>query len=101
MIRNMTPLSMAESLEFVKNSKDEGKEVKAFIKKFTELNEKDAKELRAELKKLNLMKVNDKDISKVIDVFPENRDELNKVLISSALDDEEAQKILEIVKGFK
>ncbi len=97
----MTSLSMAESLGFIKNSKDEGKEIKVFIKKFTALNEKEAKELRTELKELNLMKVGDKDIGKIIDVFPENKDELNKVLISSALDDEESQKVLDVVKRFK
>ena len=58
MIKNVRPLSMVEATEYIKNSKEEGKDMLSFIRKFTKLNSKEAKELRKKLKELDLMKIN-------------------------------------------
>ena len=96
MIKNTKPLSMAESLEHLKND-----EVKAFIKKFTKLDEIKGKELREKLELLDLIKLNEKHISKLIDVLPEDKEELNKVVTDANLDEDEINKILPTIKEYK
>jgi len=96
MIKNTTPLSMPEALEYVKNP-----EVKAFIKKFTSLNENEAKELRSKLVELDLIKLNEGHITKIIEILPETKDELSKVLSDSNLDEDETKTILSTIKEFK
>ncbi len=96
MIKNTTPLSMQESLEYMKNP-----ELKAFIKKFNSLNEKKAKELRAKLTQLNLIKLNDMHISKLIEMMPEGREEISKILPDSNLDENEAETIITTIKEYQ
>lgn len=87
---------MAESLEYLK----ENKETKAFIKKFTKLDEKKAKEIRKDLMQLDLIKLNDASIAKIIDALPETKEELNKSILESNLDENETNKILETIKKY-
>ena len=101
MIRNNDPISMIESLEYLKAAKDEGKETIAFIKKFNKLNPKDAKEMKEKLKKADLMKLDEKSISKIIDILPDAAEDLGKIFVGVSLDEEENNKILEIVKEIK
>ncbi len=101
MIKNTKPLSMAESLEFIKKTEDSEVDVAGFIKKFTKLNHKEAKELRKKLEDLDLMKMRVEYLVKVIDLMPENSEELNKIFVDVSLDEDETKKILETVKEFK
>jgi len=87
---------MAESFEYVKDA-----EVKSFIKKFTKLNEKKAKELKEKLIQLDFMKLNEKNISKLIDLLPEKKDEILKILPDSNLDENETNTILSKIKEYK
>lgn len=100
MINNSTPLSMAEAKEYLKD-KASGTEVLGFVKKFSKLSVKEAKELRKKLNALDLMKMDEKRISKIIDILPENNEGLSKVFAGVGLDCEESKKVLEIVKEFK
>jgi DNA-directed RNA polymerase subunit F len=72
-----------------------------FIKKFSKISPKDAKELRKKLVNLDLIKINDRDISKIIDILPQTKEELNKVCQEAGLDDDETNKILNETKEFK
>lgn len=101
MIKNMEPVSMAEAYEFVKKSEDNEANVKKFIKNFTKLSVKDAKEFRKKIMNLNLMKVKAEHIAKVIDLMPENEEDLSKIFTDIGLDGDETKKILEIVKEFQ
>ncbi len=101
MIRNTEAVSMVEAIEYLKEAKDEGKETVAFIRKFNKLSPKDGKEMRAKLEKADIMKLDEKSISKIIDVLPENAEEVNKIFVGVSLDEEESKKILEIVKEIK
>ena len=92
---------MSEALNYIKNTKDEGKEVKTFIKKFIKINTKDAVEFKEEVKKLNLMKLGEEEIVKIVDIVPENEEDLSKIVVGVSLDEEESKKILEISKRFK
>jgi len=96
MIKKSTPLSATEALEYIKDS-----EVKAFVKKFTNLKAVDAGKLRKAIEELNLVKLNDKYISKIIDFLPEDKEELLRVLNEANLDENEAEAILLKIKEYK
>ena len=106
MIHYREPISMTESLEYAEDpkSKEEGKEndadIKAFIKKFVKLKPEEAKTLREKLSKLGLLKLKQEDISKIIDLMPENQDSLNKVFTDVSLDEDESKKILDTVREY-
>ena len=87
---------MAEAKEYTKD-----KEIIGFIKKFIKINPKDAKELRKNIEELGLIKVNSEQISKIIDLMPEDEESLNKIFVDINLDEDETKKILETIKKFK
>jgi DNA-directed RNA polymerase subunit F len=101
MIKNSTPLSMAESVEYLSSDKDTEKNTKEFIKKFVKINPKEAKELRKKLSELNLVKMNEINICKLIDFLPERAEEVNKIFVDASLDENETKKILDTIKEFK
>ena len=101
MIINNVPLSMAEVTEYAEKDKESEKNVNAFIKKFTKLNAKEAKKLRKKLEELELMKMGEKHVCKIMDVMPENSEEVNKIFIDVSLNEDETKKILETIQEFK
>jgi DNA-directed RNA polymerase subunit F len=101
MIKNTTPLSMAESLEYIEKDKRAEKPAADFIKKFVKITPKEAKELRKKLDDLKIVKMNDMTISKLIDIFPEKAEEVNKIFVDIGLDENETKKILDTIKEFK
>jgi len=101
MIKNTIPLSMAEATEYIGETKDSEVEVKKFIKRFVKLDHKEAKEMKAKLESLNLIKVRPEYITKIIDFLPEDVESLNKIFIDVSLDEDESKKILETVREFK
>jgi len=101
MIINRKPLSTAEVAEYIKKSEDSGTDMKDFIKKFIKLNPKEAKELKQKLLALDLMKLREEIIVKIIDIMPENTEDLNKIFVGVNLNEDETKQILETVKEFK
>lgn len=103
MIIEMKPLSMAEAKEIVETSEneDDGKDIKAFLKKFTKLKPEEAKSLRSEIEALEIAKLKDENIAKIIDIVPEDAVDLNKILVEVSLDEDETNKILGVVKKYK
>ena len=101
MIKNNTPLSMVEVIEYMKKDKENNAELIGFIKKFLEIDLKKAKELKKEIEKLGLMKVKEENIIKIIDLMPNSAEELNKIFVDANLNEDEVQKITNIVKEFK
>lgn len=99
MIKNRFSLSMAEAEEYLQGNENSA-ELSKFIKKFSKLDIKKAKELRAKLDEMNSMKMRSENISKIIDVLPETSEDLNKIFVDVGLDESEAQQILSIVKEF-
>ena len=98
MIKTNELLSMAEAIEYV--DKSDSTDIKGFIKKFTKLKPKEAKELRKKLEDLDMMKLRAEQIVKIIDLLPENSDDLNKI-VDVSLDEDETKKILETIKEYK
>jgi DNA-directed RNA polymerase subunit F len=101
MIISTTELSMAEAVEYVDKKDEQGAKAIAFIKKFTDTDVKNAKDMRKKLRELNMIKLNEQNITKIIDMLPENAEEINKILLSANLDEDETKKIIDIVKQFK
>lgn len=90
---------MAEATEYV--NKTSGAEALAFIKKFTSISAKDGKEMRKKITDFGSIKIDERSISKIIDLMPENEEELNKIFVGISLEDDEIKSILNIVKEFK
>jgi DNA-directed RNA polymerase subunit F len=101
MILSKKPISMIEVSDEVKNSKSEDKELCDFIKKFTKLTVEKAKKIEADLTKLDLVKLNQENIVKIIDFMPENHTDLNKIFTSTTLDDAESKQVLDVIKQYK
>jgi len=103
MIKEKKPLAMCEVEGLLKKVKetDRIKDLKTFIKKFSETDEKKGKKIEEELEKLDIIKIKESDIKKIIDLLPENAAELNKIVTEASLDSDETNKILEAVKNNK
>jgi DNA-directed RNA polymerase subunit F len=101
MIKENTPLSITESLEYM-NSKNESEEkVKIFMEKFKKLDLKKAQSLREKIERMELLKVKDSEISKIIDLVPENKESLNKIFTDVSLTEEESKQILDSIEEFR
>jgi len=101
MIKNNEQLSMVEVAEYIKKTEDSEKDLIGFMKKFIKLNLKEAKKLKKKIEELELIKVKPEHIIKIIDLIPENAEDLNKIFIDISLDEDEKRKILETIKEFK
>lgn len=99
MIKNTEPISMTESQKYL--DKDRHSEIQGFINKFIKLKEKDAEKLREKLEGLDLLKVKKTHIAKIIDLLPEDKNDLNKIFTDIGLDDDESKKILDAIAEFR
>ena len=99
----MKPLSLAETKEIVETvaGDEEKKEIVDFLKKFTKLSGKQAAEMKKELEGLGLLKLKEEHIVKIIDLLPEDTSDVNKIFADVSLNEDEVNKILEIVKKYK
>ena len=100
MIKDSRPISMAEVVELVGDS-DKSEAIKNFIKNFDVLDFKKATELTEKIKELDLIKLKDEHIVKIVDFVPTDAAELNKIIVEVSLDQDEVNKILEITKKYK
>ena len=98
MIKSTKAISIAEAKEYVS---EDNTEMKGFMKAFSELTSEQAKEMREKFLGLDLIKLNEKHISKLIDVLPEDKDELGKILNDVSVSEDETNKILDIIKEYK
>ncbi|MCK5149933.1 hypothetical protein KAJ87_03335 [Candidatus Pacearchaeota archaeon] len=101
MIKENRPLSAVEAVEFVKKNKDFESDLAGFVKKFTKVSFKDSQELRKKLEGLDLMKLKSKNISKIIDILPEDAEDLNKIFVDVSLNEDETKRVLEAIKEFR
>ena len=95
-----TPITMAEVVSLAGDS-DKSESIKKFIKGFNKMDVRKALEMKAELKALDLIKLKDEHIVKIVDYVPTDVSELNKVVIEVSLDADEITKILDVTKKYK
>ena len=98
-IKEETPITLAEVVALSGDS-EKGKSIKSFIKRFNKMPVEKAKEMKQELKSLDLIKLKDAHIVKIVDFMPADAADLNKILSEVALDQEEVTKILDVVKKY-
>jgi DNA-directed RNA polymerase subunit F len=101
MIKNSEPLSLAESLEYIKKDDDKETEIVGFIKKFNKLKSKDAREMKQDIDRLGIIKIRQEHSVKIVDILPESAEELNKIFADVSLDDDETKKVLDTVKRYR
>ena len=90
------PVTLSE-VAFVVDDGEKGVAIKKFIKDFNKMTLEKAKAMKEDLEKLDLVKLKDRHVVKVVDFMPKSASELNKVLVDVSLDSEETAKILEVV----
>ena len=98
-VKEETPITMAEVVSLVGDS-EKGTAIKKFIKNFNKMPVEKAIEMKKELEALNLIKLKDVYIVKIIDFMPIDASELNKVVVDISLDEKEMISILEVVKKY-
>ena len=100
MIIERTPLNMNEVEDILESLPDNPKkeEMNVFLKKFLKTKTEHAKKIKAELEKLDLLKIKQEHIVKIIDLLPSDASDLNKIFIDISLNEDETNKILEIIK---
>ena len=103
MIKKMQPLDMFEAKKILGSLEETEKikQVDVFIKKFLKIKTEKANKLKEELKNLELLKLKEEDIVKIIDLMPEDVLDLNKIFVDVALNEDETNKILETVKKYE
>ncbi|MBU1129451.1 MAG: hypothetical protein KJ949_02350 [Nanoarchaeota archaeon] len=101
MIKNNDPLSMAEASAYVGKNSDSDTDLAGFIKKFTKMKPKEVAELKKEIQELDLVKVNPRHLSKIIDLMPEDKEDIMKIFVDIGLNEDETNKILDIIKKYR
>ena len=103
MILDRIPLNMNEVQIILKDLPDSDKkeEMEIYLKKFLKTKPEQAKKIKEEMEKTELLKLKPDHLVKIVDLLPENASELNKIFADVSLNEEETNKILEIVKNSK
>jgi DNA-directed RNA polymerase subunit F len=101
MIQESKIITLAEARELLKKADtDKAKAISDFIKRFTKLSASDVQKLRKALESLNIAKLRDEDIVRLIDFKPEDAEDVRKIFAGSefSLDQDEITKVLEALK---
>lgn len=98
-ILSKKPLTMAEAKSYV-NSFEDKKQLEDYFKTFIKLKKDKAEHLLKELHELKNAKLKEEHIVKIIDFLPLDAEDLNKITYDISLTEDEANKILEIVRKY-
>lgn len=103
MILERTPLNLNEVEEIIEDSPDSEKkeEMKQFLKKYLKTKPEQAKKIKENLDKLDLLKIKREHLVKIVDLVPTNATDLNKIFVDVSLTEDEINKILEVIKNSK
>ena len=96
MIKEIRPLSLTEASRYM-----EDPNLKGFVKKFIKIKEDKAVSLREEIAKLGNLKIKEEHIAKIIDMLPEDNQDLAKIFTDISLDENENKQLLEIIKKYR
>jgi len=100
MILERKPISLSEVAEILKDIPDNEKktQMELYLKKFLKIKPEKAKQIKEELESLDLLKMKNEHIVKIIDLMPEDASDLNKIFTDVSLTEDETNKILDIIK---
>ncbi len=102
----ITMLEVKEVLESIEKKNElsvKSKKTKEYLNTFVKLDKKKVEEFKKKLEKLDISRLRDRHIVKIIDLMPDNTDSL-KVILSGeniTLKVEDLEKIISIVKEFE
>jgi DNA-directed RNA polymerase subunit F len=108
-ILNKTPLSLAEvkgKLSTIKKRDEElnfrTNKVVEYISSYHIIAQKDAKELYEKLEALDVSRLRDVQIKKIVDILPESEDDLKTIMTgySISLSSDNVKKVLDAVKPY-
>ena len=105
-----SPIAISNVLEQIKKVKKEGKreiayredKILKYCKNLELVKSKDVEKFFDELKELEISRLDDEQIVKIIDVLPKNGSELRAIVSNSGtiIVDENVNKILDVVKKY-
>ena len=98
-VKEEKPITMAE-VAALAGEGERADEIKRFVANFTEMSADRAKEMKEELRALDLIKLKEIHLVKIVDFVPTDASELNKILVDVSLDQEEVNKILDVTKKY-
>ena len=103
MIYDRAPLNLNEVQEILENipDSDRKEEVKIYLKKFLKAKMDQGAKIKEGLEGMDLLKLKREHIVKIVDLLPEDASDLNKIFTDVSLNEEETNKILELVKSVK
>jgi len=103
MILDRTPLNMNEVSEIMKGlpKSEKTEEMDLFLKKFLKAKPEQAKKIKEALEKLDLLKLKREHAVKIVDLLPEDVSDVNKIFTDISLNEDEINKLLEIIKNSK
>ena len=101
----VVPLSKVKEILSKRSPKDltyEQKKALDHAKEFIKLNDNEIKSLMEELKALEIRKLKDKQIIKILDILPKNMEQLKVILTETDLTfkTSELEKIMQVVKKY-
>lgn len=97
---------LKEKLESIESRNKEltfrGNKVRDYVNKLVKLDSKKSLELKAKIESLDIPRIKDRQITKIIDILPENLDDLRAVFTgeTTTITQENMEKIIEAVKPF-
>lgn len=97
MILSRKALSLAEVKEYRKEGAEK-KPIDEYLAKFGKTSKDKGKKIAEEIAALNNPKIREEHIVKIVDMLPEDAEDLNKIFNEMGLTEEEANAILAIVK---
>ncbi|MFA5856661.1 MAG: hypothetical protein WC867_04835 [Candidatus Pacearchaeota archaeon] len=103
MIIDRTPLNLNEVETILKDIPENNKktEILDYLDKFLKTKPEQAKKIKEELERIDLLKLKRDHIVKIVDLLPSDATEVNKIFVDVSLNEDETNKILEIVKNSK
>jgi DNA-directed RNA polymerase subunit F len=99
MIKKSTPLTLAETNDLISKDKKQEK-IRSFSKHFSKTSLTKVNDMKKELSGLNLLKLKPEHIVKIIDFLPEDASDLTKIVSEVSFDQDEVNKILEVVRKY-
>ena len=98
-ILSKRPLTMAEAKSYIESFEDR-KTLEDYFRTFTKIKKDKAEQLVKDLHSLGNAKLKEEHIVKIIDFLPSDAEDLNKIVSDVSLSEDEANKILELVKKY-
>jgi DNA-directed RNA polymerase subunit F len=92
------PLMISEVHKLIKDS-DKEEEIKTFLSKFGKIDLEKDLGLKKKLEELDILKLKDRHIVKIVDFKPDSIIELNKIVSDISLDSEESNNVLNVIRS--